>query len=112
MGTAQCLVRRRLAQGDQRANLKPATSVAAHQSQLPQLTEADQGVRVELPPLELGIEICAARYQHRAPTQVRGYGRGLARGSGAQIAQPRQSQQEGSPLSPDPPIRVERIGGP
>src|SRR5215831_14512676 len=99
MSRTQRLVRRRVAKSDQCADLEPATSVAAHHSELPQVTEADQGVGVELPPLELGIEIRAARYQHRASPQVRGCGRGFARRGRPQIAQPGQSQQDGGLLS-------------
>src|SRR5262249_24454638 len=96
---AKRLVRRCFAQGDQCADLEPATGVPAHQPEMPQVAEADKGVRVELPPLELGIEVRAARHQHRASTQVSGCGGGLARGGRPQIAQPRQSQQDGRTLS-------------
>ena len=43
--------------------------------------ESDQGVDLELAPLQLGVEVGAAGDEHRARAVLRGHARGLARGA-------------------------------
>src|SRR6266566_5305579 len=87
----------RLAQRHTGADFEAGACVAVDTAQLLEVTEPDQNLRIELTPLEVREEVCAAGDKHRLNAELGLHRRCLARVLWPQVAQPREPKHLPTP---------------